>query len=111
MEDENEKEYKTYFWNLLEKESSINVPSYIKNILRFNNFDNSLSFRHITANTIQELEEFFRDVMKDFLEPETDLQLFYGRYHKCPEKFQFMIGNKHLIGELVTFVKSKSCDF
>ncbi|XP_043274622.1 uncharacterized protein [Venturia canescens] len=101
----------SHFWDLLEKESGVNVPAYIKNILKFNNFDNPLSFRHITPETIKELEEFSRHTMKDLLEPETDLYQFYGRFHKDPQKFQFMIGDRHLIEELVIYVKSKTSDF
>lgn len=47
----------------------------------------------------------------NLLDPDTDLYLFHGRFNKNPEKCQFIIGDRHLIEEPVTFVKTKTHDF
>lgn len=49
--------------------------------------------------------------MNFLLKPDDDRKYFYGPYHTCPEKFQFMIGDKHLLEDLVKLVTSKSLDF
>lgn len=36
-----------------------------------------------------------------------DLKKYYGIYHKNPEKFKFVIGDKLLLQQLVEFVKNK----
>lgn len=100
-----------HFWNRLETASDVRIPLYVKNILRFNNYDNAMAFRRITVDTIKEMEDFARETMKLFLEPDDDRQSFYGNFHRCPEKFRWMSGDKHLIEELVKFVRDQQPGF
>lgn len=100
-----------HFWNQLETATVVRIPLYMKNILRFNNYDNAMAFHRITVDTIKEMEDFARETMKFFLEPKDDLQSFYGNFHRCPEKFRWMSGDKHLIEELVKFVCDQQPNF
>ena len=73
-----------HFFKLLDSQSSAILPAHIKNILRLNNFDNALAFRHITEATINELQEFSQEQMHLFLECTDNFEDYYGRFHKHP---------------------------
>ncbi|XP_043271344.1 uncharacterized protein [Venturia canescens] len=100
-----------YFLKLLERESLSLIPTYVKNILRLNNFLNPMAFRHISEDTIKEMETFARDEMEFFLKPEDHRQDYYHNYHTCPAKFQFVMGDKHLLLELAKIVETKPLEF
>lgn len=78
--------------------------------MRFNNLDNPISFKKITEPMINELEDFAKNVMQDFIEPNADLKAYFGLFEKKPEKFRFMVGDKQLILTLVEIVKEMSSD-
>lgn len=99
------------FWRILQEENGVEIPIYIKNILTLSNLDNPLSFQCITDDTIKELEAFARENMRDFLKRGDNLEFYFGRYHRMPDKFRFLIGDRLMIKELVTFVKIQSKDY
>lgn len=96
------------FWNILEESTNSSIPIYIKNIFKFSHLDQPVAFKSITEDTLKELETFAQEEMINFLNKDDNLEIFYGQYHEKPEKFRFMIGDKLLIRNLVTFVQSKS---
>lgn len=107
MDQENE----NMFWNLLEGARKVSLPVHIKNILKLNNLDNPFSFQGINEDTFNELETFAREIMKEVLDDTEDLKLFYGIFHKMPEKFKFSVGDRLLILSLVKFVKEQNENF
>lgn len=100
-----------YFLKLLEAESLSVIPPYVKNILRLNNFLNPMAFRHISEDTIKDMENFARDDMEFFLKPEDHRENCYHSYHTCPSKFRSVMEDKHLLLELVKIVESKPLEF
>lgn len=107
MENDHEK-FRSHFWTKLQNELGIYIPCHMKNILRFSNLDNPISFRGISEDIILELEEFAQTSMFTLIEDKNeDLKKYYGIYHKNPEKFKFVIGDKLLLQQLVEFVKNK----
>lgn len=103
-----EVDYRSHFWKKIHTELGLGVPNHIKNIMQFNNLDNPFSFRQITDDIISELEVFARTSMIKFLDiSTTDLNNYFGIYHRNPEDFRFVIGDKLLIKLLVQFVQSK----
>jgi hypothetical protein len=99
------------FWNILERDSGAYISPTIKNILRLNNMDNPLSFRNITEDVLKEFEIFAQTVMTSFIEPNSNMRDYFGIFHNMPEKFRFMIGDRHLILELVKMVKQAPKDY
>lgn len=93
------------FWNILERDSRAHISPTIKNIMRSNNMDNPLSFRNITKDVLKEIEIFAQTVMTSFIEPNSNMKDYFGIFHNMPENFRFMIGDRHLILELVKMVK------
>ncbi|XP_024885627.1 uncharacterized protein LOC112463447 isoform X2 [Temnothorax curvispinosus] len=98
------------FWDILETTHGVFIPNYIKNVMHFNNLDNPISFKKITESMISELENFAKNEMQDFIEPNADLKAYFGLFEKRPEKFRFMIGDKQLILALVEIVKKMPPD-
>lgn len=108
MVEQNESQH---FWNLLEREKGVKLPTYMKHILEFNHFDNALSFRQLDDKMIEELEKFAAEEMSQYLDENADLKSFYGNHYRNPQNFKFMLGDRHLIRGLVQFVKEKDSDF
>lgn len=109
---ENEVKFRLHFWTKLEDELGTFVPHHVKNILKFNNLDNPVSFRGMTDEIIGELEKFAKTAMLPLIEEDgQDLKEYYGIFYRKPENFQFVIGDKILIKQLVDFVKSKPLDY
>lgn len=99
------------FWALIETSKNANLPVYVKNILRLSVMDNPLSFQHLSDAKITELECFARNEIRFFLKPTDKKEDFYGPYHDDPSKFKFVMGVKHTLTEMVTFVLDKTDDF
>lgn len=99
------------FWKLLEKAKGIELPVYVKNILDMNSFNHPIVFQGINEKVIDELESFARETMRELLDEDVDLKLFYGMFHKTPQKFKFAMGDRHLLVNLVQFVKEKDPDY
>lgn len=76
-----------YFWDVLEKENKVSIPSYVKNICRLSNLDKPATFKNITDETIKELENFARTSMYVMLDASDNLESFYGSFYKVPDKF------------------------
>lgn len=106
--EENESQY---FWSLLERENGVKLPLYLKNILSFNHYDNALSFGQLDEQAIGDLEKFAAQEMTEYLDENADLKSFYGNYFRNPQKFKFMLGDRHLLRRLVEFVRQKDSDF
>lgn len=95
------------FWPKLEALSGVEIPVYIKNILRLNSFDNYLSFCSLNLEMLSELETFVKEDMLDLIEDDCNLQNYFGIYHKNPTKFRFLMGDKALLIRLVALVNDK----
>lgn len=101
----------TSFWETLQEEKNVTIPLYIKNIFKLSHLDNPIAFRSITDEALKEIEIFARENMRIFLDPDDNLELFYGQFHKVPEKFCFLLGDKFLLQNLVKFVQSTTDEF
>ena len=111
-DDNEDKRFREHFWTKLQNELGMCVPPHIKNILKFHNLDNPVSFRGISEEIISELETFTRTAMLSLIEDEgRDLKDYYGIFHKNPENFKFVVGDKLLLKLLVDFVRSKPFNY
>ncbi|XP_043476364.1 uncharacterized protein LOC122507622 [Leptopilina heterotoma] len=110
--DEQDK-FRQRFWNKIQAELGACVPEYLKNILKYNNFDNPLSFRDITEEIIDDLENFAKTLLIELIEDDVnvDMKSYFGIFHKKPNNFRFVIGDKMLIRRMVDFIKSTSLSY
>lgn len=54
-------------WELLDNDTSVNVPLYLKYLLQFQGFDSVLSFKYLNDDTIDKLENSARVGLKYLL--------------------------------------------
>lgn len=108
---ENEEKFRSHFWIKIQNELGVYVPHHIKNILKFCNLDNPISFRQISKDIISELEKFAQTSMLSLIDKNEDLKKYYGIYYKNPEEFKFVIGEKLLLQQLVEYIKDKPINF
>ena len=64
------------FWSILERETNNEIPTHIKNIMKFSNLDKPNTFKNINDETIKELEEFTRSCMPLLLEKSENSRIF-----------------------------------
>lgn len=110
--DEQDK-FRQHFWNKIQAELGACVPEHLKNILKYNNLDNPLSFRDITEEIIDDLENFAKTLLIELIEDDVnvDMKSYFGIFHKKPNNFRFVIGDKMLIRRMVDFIKSTSLSY
>lgn len=100
-----------FFWQKIENEVRVKLPIYFKNICKLNNLDNPVAFVCIDDSTIDHLELFARESMGVMLNVDDDYRDYYGNFSKAPEKFRFVIGDRHLIKKSVESVVKKDQKF
>jgi len=108
---ENDEKFRSHFWTKIQNQFGVYVPHHIKNIFKFCNLDNPISFRQISEGIISDLEKFAQTSMLSLIDKNEDLKKYYGIYYKNPEKFKFVIGDKLLLQQLIEYVKDKPINF
>lgn len=117
---DNQDRFRHFFWNKIQNALGVGIPEYLKNILKYNNLDNPLSFRDITDGIVKDLEDFPKTSLLELIQEEVDVDMksYFGIYHKKPSNFRFVVGDKLLIKKMVDFIKTtpinywstKTCD-
>ena len=89
--------YRSQFWKKLQNARGSYVPTHIKNILKFICLDTPGTFVSINDELLDELEKFARNDMKNFIEEDRPImKTYYVYYHRKPEKFKFVAGERTL---------------
>ena len=97
--------YRKNFWEKIEKELFIIIPSHIKNVCRIQNFDNFESIKGIDEDAIMELEQFARkSIYKSQITANSNLTDYYGIYANHADDFEFTVGDKILLKKIEQFV-------
>ena len=111
--DFNDDTYRDYLWNKLNENHAFVPTKYLKNIMKYGNFDNINALKRISALEkgfpFKEMKTFVRsrayaDCVKPFIEAGEDPKNFYGLYHKYHEDFEFTPGDKITLDSLFAVV-------
>ena len=106
--------YRKLFWEKIEKTlcPNIFIPTYIKNIFKFQGLDNPVTFKSISENVLKEVENFVRsDFYKSLIPSDARKRDYYDMYEKEENKFIFPIGHKLLIFKIKEFICQKKDTF
>ncbi|VEN51230.1 unnamed protein product [Callosobruchus maculatus] len=90
-----------------EEASKICLPNFLKNILKFNAFNNAAILRDISDKDIEDIEKFMVSETALDLIAESEYEQFYGVFHRNPKKFKFLLGHKKLLLSISQFFKAK----
>lgn len=88
---------------LLEKDLKIEIPTLIKNVLKFFDYNCAIILAKLDDPSISSIEQNVRkDISADILLPGEKIEDYLGRFTKCQEKFKFFDGQRkwlELIGQ------------
>lgn len=98
------------FWKIIEDELSIQIPNHLKNALNLCGFGNPISFKLLTNSALDSVEKFVRQKLPDNIvkNKKCELENYFGElYARDPTSFEFQLGERILIEQLVNFVEKK----
>lgn len=95
------------WWQSFEAECGVKLPTYLKNLLILNGFDNTISLSELTDEDIVSIEKFAREDLEDLLELGTPLKSYYGIYEKKSKAFKIVPGHRILLKRIVDYCGKK----
>ncbi|XP_024887128.1 uncharacterized protein LOC112464402 [Temnothorax curvispinosus] len=94
-------------WHIIKKGMGLNIPVYLKNIMRLKGYDTPIAIEKMSADTTKELELFGRTEMLKFIKEGEKYSDYFNKYHICPSEFRIPTGHKALLDEIQKFVANK----
>lgn len=94
-------------WHIIETGIGQKVPVYLKNIMRLEGYDTTITIQKMSADNIKELELFGRTEMLKFIKEGEKHNDYFDKYHICPSEFRIPTGHKVLLSEIQKFVANK----
>lgn len=91
-------------FDLLEKEFKTKIPTLIRKVLQFFEYNCVIILARLDEASIGLIETNIRnDISADMLDPQEKLEDYLGRFSKCQQKFKFLDGQRkwlELIAEI-----------
>lgn len=95
------------FWMMLNQKTGRTMPTYLKNALRMNGFDDCYSIQLITNDDIDFLENFIKNEVEIYIKSTDNKRDFYNEFHDKIHLFKIVRGHRMKLLELAKFVKEK----
>lgn len=95
------------FWKIVEVNTGICLPTYLKNTLQCSGYNDASSIKSITPDDIDSLEKFAREDMQDYISEKDNKEDYYHVFHDKIDKFKIVKGDRVKLMDVVEFVKSK----
>ncbi|KAL7295212.1 hypothetical protein TKK_0011518 [Trichogramma kaykai] len=100
------------FWSTLERAYDLQIPTYVKNILRITGYGNPISFQRITPDTLEQIEIFVRTSVSFPLPADSREEDYFGHFFVNKRNlFTFTPGDRDLVLGLVDRVKEYTMVF
>lgn len=92
------------FFNKLDSHFDTPIPTQIKNILLFNDYDSLAVLKDFDEDCFTDVQQYMRNVFdKTMLEDgKENVRDYLGRFEKCQTKFEFTSGQKQWLVIIVT---------
>lgn len=90
----------------VEQRLNIVLPISLKNVLKINGFTDSKLIENVSEEDLKEMENFMRETAPDLIS-ENEFENYYGIFHKKPQTFKFLLGQRKLIQIIAKYFKDK----
>uniref|UniRef100_A0A1Y1L797 Uncharacterized protein n=1 Tax=Photinus pyralis TaxID=7054 RepID=A0A1Y1L797_PHOPY len=90
-------------WEKIETSIKVQVPTYLKNLLAINGYDNVISLSTLDDNTFQELETFAKATLPSLID-ENEFFKYYGIFAKNVTTFSIVGGHKVLLKKVAEYL-------
>ena len=97
------------FWDAVERELQIEIPSHLKFIFKLQSVDNPL-ITELEENDLIGFEEFVTsDSYRNIIATNSNLEQYYGNY--SPKEFRFSDEDKRILAEIKSLISEKDSSF
>lgn len=95
------------FWKILYQKTGRIMPTYLKNAMRINGFDDMHTIQLMTNDDVDFLEAFIKTEVESYIKPADDRRDFYHEFHDKVHLFKIVRGHRMKLLELAKFLKDK----
>lgn len=79
-------------WMMIEKETGVHLPLYLRVLLHFFGFETAASMKHFNENLFNDMENFARTELSEYLNEHDQKINYLGIFATNPSKFHILPG-------------------